>query len=311
MQEPPRVFTPLHEALSDEMAMAKQRAGFESLCRLYVAMTRAKRGLYLIAEPPPKDGKAMTEAQFLRRMLGVTEDKQECPSYEIEWQVGNAAWFENSNRAEPKQPGIPVVARPLGELLRQFQPLAKRMTPSGEEDFQVKGSVLFSEGREPGRRLGSLVHELLAHVEWWDAKSNMPELKSRWQAAGLLRGEAIDATALSMVRDVLTSESAAYAFAKPAADAQAWRERPFDLIHEGSWISGIFDRVVVLRNSVRLIDFKTDDVADEAALQEKVAGYRPQIVLYRQALARLTGLKPEQIECALLFTRSGRLVKVK
>jgi len=310
IQEPPRVFAPLHEALSDEMAQAKQRAGFESLCRLYVAMTRAKRGLYLIAEPPPKDGKAMTEALFLQRMLGVTEDKQECPSYLIQWKVGNAAWFEGLNRAEPKQPGIPVVARPLGELLREFQPLAKRMTPSGEEDFQVKGSVLFSEGREPGRRLGSLAHELLAHVEWWDAKSSMTELESRWQAAGLLRGEAIEVSAVSMVRGVLTSEAAAYGFAKPAADAQAWRERPFDLIHEGSWISGIFDRVVVLRDSVRLIDFKTDDVADEAALQEKVAGYRPQIVLYRKALARLTGLKPEQIECALLFTRSGRLVEI-
>jgi hypothetical protein len=39
-----------------------------------------------------------------------------------------------------------------------------------------------------------------------------------------------------------------------------------------------------------------------------VAGYRPQIALYRHALARLTGLPTEKIECALLFTRSGRLV---
>ncbi len=312
MQEPPRVFAPLHDGLSQEMATAKQRAGFESLCRLYVAMTRAKRGLYLITERPPKtkDG-AMTEAQFLRRILGVADDGEERPAYLMEWQTGDAAWFESSNRAETKQPGIAILTRPLGELLREFQPLAKRVTPSGEEDFQVKGSVLFSEGREPGRRLGSLVHELLALVEWWDAKSSMAELESRCQAAGLLRGEAIESTAVSMVRGVLASKAAMYAFAKPAADAEAWRERPFDLIHEGSWISGIFDRVVVQRDSVRLIDFKTDDVADETALQEKVAGYRPQIVLYRQALARLTGLKPERIECALLFTRNGRLVDLK
>lgn len=312
MQEPSRLFAPLHESLRQEMATAKQRAGFESLCRLYVAMTRAKRGLYLITERPPKtkDG-AMTEAQFLRRMLGVSDDGEECPSYLMEWQTGDAAWFAGSNRAEPKQPGVTIAPPPLGELLREFQPLAKRVTPSGEEDFQVKGSVLFGEGREPGRRLGSLVHELLAHVEWWAADSSMAELEAKWQALGLLRGEAIESTALSMVRGVLTSVAATYAFAKPAADAEAWRERPFDLIHEGSWISGIFDRVVVQRESVRLIDFKTDEVADEAALQEKVAGYRPQIVLYRQALARLTGLKPEQIECALLFTRSGRLVDVK
>jgi hypothetical protein len=34
-------------------------------------------------------------------------------------------------------------------------------------------------------------------------------------------------------------------------------------------------------------------------------------MLYRQALARLTGLKLEQIESALLFTRNCRLVDVK
>ena len=312
LQEPPRIFAPLHAALNEELETSKQWSGFESLCRLYVAMTRARHGLYLIAEPPPKSPEpAMTEAQFLRRMLGVADEDEAHPSYLIEWQTGDAQWFAKSTCAAPQSPKLAVAARPLGELLREFQPLAKRVTPSGEEDFQVKGSMLFSAGREPGRRLGNLVHELLAHVEWWDSTSDMAALEARWQASGLLRGEEIEMTALAMVRGVLNSTAAPVAFSKHAADAQAWRERPFDLIHEGSWISGIFDRVVVQRDSVRLIDFKTDEVPNEAALAEKVAGYRPQILLYRQALARLTGLKLEKIECSLLFTRSCRLVGVK
>jgi ATP-dependent helicase/nuclease subunit A len=312
LQEPPRIFAPLHEALSEEMETSKQRSGFESLCRLYVAMTRAKRGLYLIAEPPPKkDDAAMKEAQFLRRMLAVAGEGQECPAYLIEWQTGDAQWFADSTGEKPGSAGLAAAGRPLGGLLREFQPMARRVTPSGEEDFKVKGSVLFSAGREPGRRLGSLVHELLAQVQWWDANSSMEDLDSRWQASGLLRGEAIEATAVSMVRGVLNSAAAEFAFARPSAEAEAWRERPFDLIHEGSWISGVFDRVVVLRDSVRLIDFKTDEVADEDTLAEKVAGYRPQIILYQKALARLTGLSPERIECALLFTRICRLVGVK
>ncbi|MBN8417581.1 MAG: UvrD-helicase domain-containing protein [Verrucomicrobia bacterium] len=312
LQEPPRIFAPLHEALNEELETSKQRSGFESLCRLYVAMTRAKRGLYLIAEPPPKAKEpSMKEAQFLRRMLGVSDEPEAGGSYVTEWQTGDPQWFATSQGAAARPLEKAGVARPLGELLREFQPLAKRVTPSGEEDFQVRGSMLFSAGREPGRKLGNLVHELLAHVEWWDATSDMTELESRWHASGLLRGEAVETTALAMVRGVLQSAAAKQAFARPAADAQAWRERPFDLIHQGSWISGVFDRVVVQRDSVRLIDFKTDEVADEAALAEKVAGYRPQIMLYRQALVRLTGLKMEQIESALLFTRSGRLVDVK
>lgn len=312
LQEPPRIFAPLHAALHEELETARQRSGFESLCRLYVAMTRAKRGLYLMAEPSPKSKEpAMKEAQFLRRRLGVADEAEAAASYLIEWQTGDAQWFATVQRAAPRPPEMARVARPLGDLLREFQPLARRVTPSGEEDFEIKGSMLFSAGREPGRRLGNLVHELLAHVEWWDAASSLGALQSRWQASGLLRGEAIEATALAMVRSVLHSDAAQFAFAKPSAEAQAWRERPFDLIREGNWISGVFDRVVVRSDSVRLIDFKTDEVADEPALAAKVAGYRPQIMLYRQALVRLTGLKLEQIESALLFTRNGRLVDVK
>ncbi len=311
LQEPPRIFAPLHEALNVEMETSKRQSGFESLCRLYVAMTRAKRGLYLIAEPPPKTKQpAMKEAQFLRRMLGVEGGAEEGASYLTEWKTGDPQWFATSASAAPSPPQLALAARPLGQLLREFQPLARRVTPSGEEAFDIKGSMLFSAGREPGRRLGNLVHELLAHVEWWDAASSMTALESRWQDAGLLRGEEVETTALAMVRAVLHSAAAPFAFAKPAPEAQAWRERPFDLIHEESWISGIFDRVIVQRDSVRLIDFKTDEAADEVALAEKVAGYRPQILLYRQALMRLTGLKPEQIGSSLLFTRTCRLVDV-
>lgn len=310
MQPPLGEFVPLHPGLEAELRASKQRAGFESLCRLYVAMTRAKRALYLVAEAPPKkaDG-AMKEARFVRQMLGVAGDAaMEQPAYLIEWQTGDPQWFaataaqpaEAAREAAPASPS-------LGELLREFQPLAKRVTPSGEEDFKMKGSMLFGENREPGRRLGSLVHELLAHVEWWQPDGDIKALEARWKAAGLLRGEPIEETAAAMVEGILASPAAAFAFTKPAPEAQAWREKPFDLIHEGSWISGIFDRVMVWPGGARLVDFKTDDVPDEEAVREKVAGYQPQIALYRKALARLTQLEPEKIECALLFARTCRL----
>lgn len=312
LQEPPRIFAPFHEALKREQDTARQRAGFESLCRLYVAMTRAKRGLYLIAEQPPKAKEpTMKEAQFLRRMLGVEGEGEASASYLTEWQTGDPQWYAQLPCLPPRAPELAATKSLLGELLREHQPLSRRVTPSGEEDFQVKGSMLFSAGREPGRRLGNLVHELFSHVEWWGAGSSMGAMEAHWRDSGLLRGEAVEAAALAMVRGVLQSSAASYAFGRPESSARAWRERPFDLIHEGSWISGVFDRVVVTQDSVRLIDFKTDEVPDEAALQEKTAGYRPQILLYRQALKRLTGLPLEKIESALLFTRICRLVDVK
>lgn len=312
LQEPPRIFAPFHEALKKEQDTARQRAGFESLCRLYVAMTRAKRALYMIAEPPPKAKEpTMKEAQFVRRMLGVEGAGDSTGSYLTEWQTGDLDWHAHLPSLTARPPEVAVIKAGLGELLREHQPLGRRVTPSGEEDFQIKGSMLFSAGREPGRQLGNLVHELLSHVEWWDSSSSMEALEARWRDFGLLRGEVVETAALAMVRGVLQSSAASYAFGRPASGAVAWREKPFDLIYEGSWISGVFDRVIVTQDYVRLIDFKTDEVPDEAALVEKTAGYRPQILLYRQALMRLSGLPSEKIESALLFTRNCRLVGIK
>jgi ATP-dependent exoDNAse (exonuclease V) beta subunit len=58
------------------------------------------------------------------------------------------------------------------------------------------------------------------------------------------------------------------------------------------------------------LDFKTDEAADEDALEEKAAGYAPQLALYRRAVAKLTGLMEAQISMQLLFLRALRLVKV-
>jgi ATP-dependent exoDNAse (exonuclease V) beta subunit len=79
-------------------------------------------------------------------------------------------------------------------------------------------------------------------------------------------------------------------------------------------VSGIFDRVHLTRAadgrciSAWIIDFKTDEIAHEEALAGKLAGYAPQIALYREALEKLTGLKAASIRCSLLFTRLERLV---
>jgi ATP-dependent exoDNAse (exonuclease V) beta subunit len=142
-------------------------------------------------------------------------------------------------------------------------------------------------------------------VEW---DRDLSVLEPLWAKSGLLRGEAIEDIALTMVREVLASSDVAAAFTKPSPEAQVWRERSFDMIHNGNWISGTFDRVIVGRDAARLIDFKTDDISAEGALEDKMKGYAPQIALYRQAIARLTGLPVEKVSCELLFTRQRYLV---
>ncbi len=317
LQTPPKVYAQLDPTLRSELLETKRRTAFESLCRLYVAMTRAKRALYLITDVPPKNAGALKEAKLLRETLGSSPKLREGTAQMLEWETGDPQWFVAHAFVPATLPEPIVLHRPLGELLRQSQPMPRRRTPSGEEGFEVNGKVLFGEGREPGRRLGTLVHELFAEIEWSPVLS---ELEARWLEKGLLTPDDLSATegpaatALDMVRQVLATAACQPVFAPPSTQAVVWRERSFDLMVSGEWITGTFDRVLLDRDAqgrytqAWIVDFKTDDVPDEAALEEKLAGYRPQIVLYRQALARLTGLAAQDIRASLLFTRRQSLV---
>ena len=118
----------------------------------------------------------------------------------------------------------------------------------------------------------------------------------------------VEAARLSL--NALTSSDCTAAFAPVPGEALVWREKPFDLIHEGNWVSGTFDRLIVYSDRAHLIDFKTDDVSTPEALDDKVRGYTPQLQLYRRAAARLTGLAESDIQVSLLFVRGPQLVEV-
>ena len=57
-----------------------------------------------------------------------------------------------------------------------------------------------------------------------------------------------------------------------------------------------------------LLDFKSDAVASAADLEARAAHYRPQLLLYREAAARLW--RAERIECFLYFLRPGRVLTI-
>lgn len=303
LMEPKRDIARLDEVLGTELVEAEARQEFEGLCRLYVAMTRAKRSLYLITNPPPKTADStMNEARLLRERLGSGSLEEEIGPLRVNvaWSTGDPFWHEQHVPVKPVLPPTKV-GRPLVELLRERQPMVPRVTPSGEEDFRVKGNVLFSAGRDKGRVLGNLVHEMLSKLEW--------SISMDWSAFAAHDGYD---EALRLILSALESSEVQAVFQKPAGPCKLWRERPFDvLLPAQGWISGTFDRVVVEPEAGRatIIDFKTDDLGEnDGRMADKVQGYRPQLVLYQEAVKLLTGVK--EVQCSLVFLRSGRVVTV-
>tara|TARA_B100000927_G_C16166935_1_gene349737 strand:- start:158 stop:535 length:378 start_codon:yes stop_codon:yes gene_type:complete len=111
----------------------------------------------------------------------------------------------------------------------------------------------------------------------------------------------------------LASPSFANALRKPDLhpdeNIRCWRERPYELLRDGNWISGIFDRVHVISEldgrpvRATILDFKTDRVEDESDASLAAERYRPQMETYRHALAQLLELPASSIDTLLMFTR--------
>ena len=108
------------------------------------------------------------------------------------------------------------------------------------------------------------------------------------------------------------------AFARPSDAATVWRERSYELFADGAWETGQFDRVVFDgegdARTATIYDFKTNakgrDESDGAFAERLRKEYAAQIVAYRKALSRLTGIPSERIAAKLLAEATGQAVQV-
>ena len=291
---PPQAFAERDPVLSAYLSAAEEDAAYESLCLLYVAMTRAKRAMYLIAEPVG-DSVARTFPQVLRGAIGET------------YAEGNPQWFAR----------IAPVLRPTAqpEALEPWQPpehdkasLVRRTrltarTPSGTERASLLAPALFDLDSRARADYGTAVHALFAEVRWSDEP-----WKDRVMTVRL--AEDVGKAARAEVMACLSAPTLADVFARPAAAslAEVWRERPFEIVLDGVWVTGVFDRVVVERDAkgratyASVWDFKTDRVASQKDALNVARRYAGQLEIYQNVAARLTGLALEQVSATLVFT---------
>jgi ATP-dependent helicase/nuclease subunit A len=96
-----------------------------------------------------------------------------------------------------------------------------------------------------------------------------------------------------------------------------WREKRFEVVAGNRWVSGAFDRVVVSRDDggkplrATIIDFKSDEVSDDASLAELARQYRPQMEAYRGALSRMLGLAQAKVSLRLVFVQAGTVLDLR
>ncbi len=259
---------------------------YERFCNLYVALTRAKHATYVLLPKAPKTASSQRRFDlWLRDAVGDEEGKVNWVGRE--WhalaQRGDAGWFKRS--AQPAlRDETPVEAIVLGEAV----PRRQRTTPSGAK---AAGSILHSPD---GMRFGRAVHVAFERVGWVDEETPV-----------LPQSEAGD-----LVRSLIGMPELRSLFERRERNIELLREQPVEAILDGKWLSGVLDRLHVIRDAggkvvaLEAIDFKTDAVTNSEVLTER---YAAQMAAYRRALQEAFNVS--SVECVLVSTKLGSVVR--
>jgi len=305
--------------MREEVQKANETAAFDELCLLYVALTRAKQGLYMVTAFPGKTASAVTPAAFLKtQLVGAPKPtsgsvmKMAGEEVTCLYEAGERDWYVKT----PSKPEPAKRAEPL-ELCGEFskQPSLRRrllgVSPSTIEGREIRADLLFTHVTRDSIELGQAIHELFEKVSWID-EVDTEHLIQEWQETSLV-SEDIKRRAVDQFRRSTASAEVRQALSSPQGDVTLWREKHFEIVLEDQWITGVFDRVTITQGPdgkplrATILDFKSNEITDEADLAGLAENYRPQLLLYGKALSRLLQIDPSQVSLQLLLTGPGRV----
>jgi ATP-dependent helicase/nuclease subunit A len=299
---PTSLFARNDDVLRKWLERAEQDAAYESFSLLYVAMTRAKRAMFVITEPVG-DSESKNFPKLLASTLGdeVQPIRVGALTAAGPWSAGDPDWHRALAAPEPAK-----APAPLPTIAATAVPRRVARRPSGERAGEWDAAPLFALGQREAVTFGAEVHALLAEIEWCVPE----EIDARalaWQARG------VAPAVISEVVGCLRAPTLA-ALWRAGSDVggggvDVWRERAFEVVLGEAWVTGVFDRVIVERDvrgravAATVFDFKTEPLSGTARdVDRALARHTAQLQLYRRVVARLTGLAEREVGAEVVFT---------
>ena len=314
---PGKEITAADPVLGEYLAEKQAESAYESLCMYYVAMTRARYANYLVALPQGPRSRSMNFVKLLEDTLANEPedihlaDNVASLLFETRPDTGGREWFRGHALVSREDTGSEPPADQAHHENPEPRLRPRRRTPSGSEDRQLSAKQLFQSSGSRARELGTLVHALFEEIEWADDETIEKRL-GQWNVRRSASGDSLFEEAFQQVKSSLGDPDIRATLSRGGEKAELWREKSFEILLDGAWLSGTFDRVVIepgkdgLPEKATIIDFKTDQVT-ESTLDEATEKHRSQLETYREVLAKMTGLPHKSISTILLFTRAAKL----
>ena len=311
--------------LSTEVEREQGDNAYESLCRLYVGMTRAERRLVLITTElgeTAQKGRG-TEArhgsydltEFIDNMLGPIAGDTSEPKIEkkkrgkeagerkksapprIMLLIGSDSWISRTETKPPTDRKTLIV--PF------FAPVQRpeREKPSGHRPDDRGRPWAPAKQAASGKAFGLLVHDLMESLDW-DIEAFEAELRTKTESSP----DPSLTQARNQIMGFLAAPEVRAALAWRPEGALLWKEREASLMHEGKLIPAVFDRVHLVPGKEAVIyDYKTNDGLTADELREE---YRKQMNTYKEVVSKLANIPKDKIRAVLVHVREGTLVEV-
>jgi len=294
---------------------ATRREVEESLCLLYVALTRPREALYAFPPGPTLRGrKDCWDTLLLNSLAPNATDAKARPPVSVVFTAGDSNW-------SPDKPIAAKLEAPAYGPIRfrssesESKP-GEWLVPSHQEGRRkVSVSQLFVNTDSNSRRSGTLLHAWFDAIEWLD--DGEPSDERLRDIAGQLPYEGDDLEKqIELFRAALRRPAVRKILSKatyPGLESLE-REQPFAVRVGDQLVNGRIDRLVWCKDpkgmlSAEVIDFKTDAIP-AAAVPQRVEFYRPQIEAYLHAVAAMRKLPGDRVSAALVFTAVGRVERL-
>ena len=305
-----------------------QREVEESLCELYVAMTRAVRSLIMIVPFREKLKDDITDAKNSNESTSFANTLRRLPREKkpsnILYQNGDPNWYENIPETAKECPvrSVDVLECNLNKNVKYHH--VSRITPSKHHGQTTPAKStkkkMTLQNSEDAAIKGVLLHACFEHgVQWIDDIQNCDENKLRERIEEILDGQvpsfSIDGildefrTACRKPEIVTVLSRSRYL---PDKNPELERERRFAVWIENKIMRGSIDRLVIQRDiagtiaKIEILDYKTGGSTDD--FDALVETYRSQLADYRQAVCELYGVEAAIVETTLVFVTLGKVV---